>query len=151
MAKKAAALAYYNQLYSAYDARIHAMGPMELAAEPMMGAGLRANIAAAKAAYDALPAFAAGGDHFGGLRIVGETGPELEATGPSRITNTNSLMDALRNPQQNSEAILNELRRVNSELNAVRIELADIRRTNYEMNRTADKWDIDGLPDVRTL
>lgn len=31
------------------------------------------------------PAFAMGGMHTGGLRIVGENGPELEATGPSRI------------------------------------------------------------------
>jgi phage-related minor tail protein len=31
--------------------------------------------------------FAKGGDHRGGLRIVGEEGPELEATGPSRIFN----------------------------------------------------------------
>ncbi|MDD9726146.1 phage tail tape measure protein [Roseovarius sp. SK2] len=31
------------------------------------------------------PAFAMGGMHAGGLRIVGENGPELEATGPSRI------------------------------------------------------------------
>lgn len=29
--------------------------------------------------------YAAGGDHPGGLRIVGERGPELEATGPARI------------------------------------------------------------------
>ncbi|MAD43590.1 MAG: hypothetical protein CMH98_01175 [Oceanospirillaceae bacterium] len=34
-----------------------------------------------------LPAFATGGDHLGGWRIVGERGPELEATGPSRIFN----------------------------------------------------------------
>lgn len=33
------------------------------------------------------PGFAAGGDHVGGLRIVGENGPELEATGPARIFN----------------------------------------------------------------
>ena len=32
-----------------------------------------------------IPGFAAGGDHLGGLRIVGERGPELEFTGPSRI------------------------------------------------------------------
>src|SRR3546814_14587153 len=32
-----------------------------------------------------LPFFAKGGDHGGGFRIVGEKGPELEATGPSRI------------------------------------------------------------------
>lgn len=33
------------------------------------------------------PRFAAGGDHAGGWRIVGERGPELEATGPARIFN----------------------------------------------------------------
>lgn len=31
------------------------------------------------------PNFAAGGWHAGGLRLVGEQGPELEATGPSRL------------------------------------------------------------------
>lgn len=32
-----------------------------------------------------IPGFAAGGRHVGGLRIVGENGPELEYTGPSTI------------------------------------------------------------------
>ncbi|CUH68697.1 Phage-related protein [Thalassovita gelatinovora] len=32
-----------------------------------------------------IPGFATGGFHMGGLRVVGEHGPELEATGPSRI------------------------------------------------------------------
>jgi hypothetical protein len=32
-----------------------------------------------------IPGFAAGGTHRGGLRIVGENGPELEYTGPSTI------------------------------------------------------------------
>ena len=32
-----------------------------------------------------IPGFAAGGNHQGGLRIVGEDGPELEFTGPSTI------------------------------------------------------------------
>lgn len=31
------------------------------------------------------PTFATGGTHTGGFRIVGENGPELEATGPARI------------------------------------------------------------------
>lgn len=34
---------------------------------------------------DIPPMFASGGMHGGGLRIVGERGPELEATGPARI------------------------------------------------------------------
>ena len=40
--------------------------------------------------------FATGGDHSGGLRIVGENGPELEATGASRIFNAQQTKDILR-------------------------------------------------------
>lgn len=36
---------------------------------------------------DPLKAYASGGDHPGGWRIVGEQGPELEATGPARYFN----------------------------------------------------------------
>ncbi|GAB3358065.1 hypothetical protein GCM10027395_00500 [Giesbergeria sinuosa] len=36
------------------------------------------------AASNGLPAFVAGGHHVGGLRLVGERGPEIEATGPAR-------------------------------------------------------------------
>lgn len=42
-----------------------------------------------------LPAFADGGLHTGGLRIVGERGWELEATGPSRIWNQQQLAQAI--------------------------------------------------------
>ncbi|SCX94293.1 tape measure domain-containing protein [Nitrosospira sp. Nl5] len=41
------------------------------------------------------PKFASGGDFMGGLRLVGEQGPELEATGPSRIFNANQTKDIL--------------------------------------------------------
>lgn len=43
-----------------------------------------------------IPGFATGGDHAGGLRIVGETGMELEATGRSRIFNAEQTKDILR-------------------------------------------------------
>lgn len=36
-----------------------------------------------------VPGFATGGMHSGGWRVVGENGPELEYTGPSRIFNAN--------------------------------------------------------------
>ncbi len=41
------------------------------------------------------PAFASGGVHSGGMRIVGENGPELEVTGPSRIFDNASTMELL--------------------------------------------------------
>ncbi|MBY0243134.1 MAG: hypothetical protein K2X55_27890 [Burkholderiaceae bacterium] len=41
-------------------------------------------------------AFALGGDHAGGVRLVGEEGPELEVTGPSRIVSARQTRDILR-------------------------------------------------------
>ena len=41
----------------------------------------------------ALPGYATGGIHSGGLRVVGESGPEIEVTGPSRIYNQDQLID----------------------------------------------------------
>ena len=56
-------------------------------------AGLASAIASA--AGVSVPQFAEGGFHAGGLRIVGEREPELEATGPSRIWNQSQLAGAL--------------------------------------------------------
>ncbi len=44
---------------------------------------------------EAIDGFAHGGVHGGGLRIVGERGPELEATGPSRIFSAAQTRDIL--------------------------------------------------------
>lgn len=43
-----------------------------------------------------LPAFASGGMHAGGLRLVGERGWEVEATGPARYWNQQQLGQAMR-------------------------------------------------------
>ena len=42
-----------------------------------------------------VPGFAGGGDHSGGLRVVGENGWELEATGASKIWNQTQLAEAM--------------------------------------------------------
>lgn len=42
-----------------------------------------------------IPRFAAGGLHAGGLRLVGELGPELEVTGPARIHNARQTQQLL--------------------------------------------------------
>jgi len=44
-----------------------------------------------------IPGFASGGMHRGGLRIVGERGPELESTGPGHITSNNDLKNIVNN------------------------------------------------------
>jgi phage-related minor tail protein len=69
-----------------------------------------------------IPGFASGGMHTGGARIVGENGPELEVTGPSRIYNasqTASMFD-------NSELIV-ELQALREEVVMLRSEVrADV-------------------------
>ncbi|WP_070085614.1 phage tail tape measure protein [Pseudomonas sp. NBRC 111120] len=42
-----------------------------------------------------VPGFASGGDFGGGIRLVGERGPELEVTGPSRIFSANKTAEML--------------------------------------------------------
>lgn len=66
-----------------------------------------------------IPGFATGGDHLGGLRVVGEDGPEIEATGPSRIFNASQTRSMLGG--DNSDVVA-ELRAMRSELVAVKAE-----------------------------
>jgi hypothetical protein len=95
------------------------------------------------------PAFAMGGSHSGGLRMVGEQGPELEVTGPSRIYSNRQTAQMFRDPELKEE--LRELRR---EVAGLRRESAELMVSNnkyvkrsYEVYR---KWDIDGTPAERT-
>ncbi|MBY0556696.1 MAG: hypothetical protein K2P77_05790 [Burkholderiaceae bacterium] len=48
-------------------------------------------------------AFALGGDHAGGVRLVGEEGPELEVTGPSRIVSARQTRDILRGASESPD------------------------------------------------
>ena len=70
-----------------------------------------------------IPAFASGGYHAGGLRIVGEDGPELEATGPARIFSNGQLRDALQGGN-----LGDELRALRNEVAALRTENATLQR-----------------------
>ena len=103
-----------------------------------------------------IPGYAAGGDHTGGWRIVGENGPELEATGPARIFNagqTRDLMARLGSPADNSAALTAEVR-------ALRQEVAALRESNSRENLAIakqarngtdllDRWEAIGLPKER--
>jgi len=82
-----------------------------------------------------IPGFAAGGDFAGGWRIVGERGPELEATGAARIfnaTQTNDMMRRLASPAQGNEVLVAEVR-------ALRAEVALLRTTNSQENYSIAK------------
>jgi hypothetical protein len=64
-----------------------------------------------------VPAFADGGLFGGGYRVVGEHGPEIEATGASRIYS----FDQFRNLMQGGDMAA-ELRALRDELRALRAE-----------------------------
>lgn len=72
-----------------------------------------------------VPGFAAGGMHMGGLRIVGEEGPELEATGPSRIYSAQDTARMLGGDTERLEALVASLTE----------EVAGLRKEQREANR----------------
>jgi hypothetical protein len=113
------------------------------------------NLNAARNEYDLLlqqyedlfgerpPGYASGGDFSGGLRIVGENGPELEYTGPSHIVNA-SKTEAFLN---NNVVLIEELRALRSELKAGLYQTAkNTGQTARVLDRTLTKWDEIGLP-----
>ncbi|MBD8724656.1 DUF4214 domain-containing protein [Oxalobacteraceae sp. CFBP 13708] len=72
-----------------------------------------------------VPGYATGGDHAGGWRIVGENGPELEATGAARIFNTSQTQDMMRRvagPSENNEGLSAAVDRLRREVEALRKE-----------------------------
>jgi len=56
-----------------------------------------------------IPRFARGGQHAGGLRLVGEDGPELEVTGPARIYNAGQTQQLLAGLQGGASADVTRL------------------------------------------
>lgn len=131
----------------------------QLYAQDRAVAAASARLAAARAAVAALgavPAFAAGGLHAGGLRLVGEDGPELEATGPARIYSapqTRALL-ADRGGEAGDSALAAAMREMARELAALRAEnralLMRLAKDQRDQARIARDWDQNGLPQERT-
>lgn len=69
-----------------------------------------------------IPGFASGGNFGGGLRLVGERGPELEVTGPSRIYSANQTAAMLSGGQGESTAT--EVRELRAELKSALFAIA---------------------------
>ncbi|NCD13684.1 MAG: hypothetical protein EOL92_00440 [Bacteroidia bacterium] len=92
-----------------------------------------------------VPGFADGGYFSGGLRLVGENGPELEATGPSRIWNAQDTSSILGGW---SKETAEEVRQLRVELRA---QSAAMVRTQQKMNKILERWNIAGMPETRVV
>ena len=95
--------------------------------------GLRAVIAAITG--NTIPAFAAGGYHRGGVRLVGENGPELEVTGPSRIFNAGQTSSIMGNTAR-LEALVE---RQGKQLENMSYELRAIASNTGKTTKTLDR------------
>lgn len=108
------------------------------------------NLAAAQAAMAAfnaaqpvtVPAFASGGVHYGGLRIVGENGPEMEYTPPANITSNNDLKEMLDNTD-----VVRILKEVKESIDRGNFAVA---KNTGEAAKVLKKFDYDGMPEQRT-
>ncbi|WP_153117366.1 tape measure protein [Rhodocyclus tenuis] len=91
-----------------------------------------------------LPAFASGGDFTGGIRLVGEYGPELEVTGPSRIYSASQTRDLLTGLDTGTVAA--EIRQLREENAAQARSLA---AQQVRVARLLEGWERNGLPSTR--
>ena len=105
--------------------------------------GLRAIVATLRG--ESAPRFALGGQHAGGIRLVGENGPELEVTGPARYWSyeqTRRLMGGA----SSDEATANEVRALREEQRAQAGAMVALQQRFIKL---LERWDVQGLPEER--
>jgi len=138
--------AEYQQAFADVAAMIDAAtlgvgGQLDIQVQQLRQAELQTAIlgrmlAQANAAARGLPFFAHGGDHSGGMAIVGERGPELINTGRARIF---SAADSAAAFAGNSGATVEELRRVIARLETlVRVTAAGAQETVKAVARVSN-------------
>jgi hypothetical protein len=91
------------------------------------------------------PGYASGGDFSGGLRLVGEQGPELEMTGPSHIVNA-SKTEAF---MSSNADLLAEIKKLNAKIDRLEAISYQTTKNTQKTAKTLEKFDYDGLPDTR--
>jgi hypothetical protein len=98
--------------------------------------GWPSSTAASWAAQNGLPAFESGGLHAGGLRLVGERGPELEVTGPARYWSADQTRQMMAG--QDNTALLSELRALRAEVANLRAETRSTATSSAKTARILD-------------
>lgn len=93
--------------------------------------------------------YAKGGVHPGGLRLVGELGPELEVTGPSRIVNASKTQDILRGMSSGPDisGLMHSLIRESQELRRMyESAMRSMIQMQQRMTRVLERWEGDDYP-----
>ena len=88
--------------------------------------------------------FAAGGLHGGGVRMVGENGPEIEVTGPARYYSAGQTAAMLGG----GAAVANEVRQLREENQAQARAMVQLQA---RVTRLLERWDGDGMPETRSV
>jgi hypothetical protein len=87
--------------------------------------------------------FANGGFHTGGWRIVGEEGPELEYTPPSRIYSNSDSSDMF-----DMSELVAEVKQLREDMRSANYAIA---KNTQKTAKTLEKFDYDGLPEQRVV
>lgn len=85
--------------------------------------------------------FAAGGMHQGGMRMVGERGPELEVTGPARYLSNSNLSTIMNGDKEEIRALREDNR----------VQMRSMISLQNRMTKLLERWDGDGLPEERVV
>lgn len=97
-----------------------------------------------------MPAFAGGGLHSGGIRLVGERGPEIEVTGPARYWSSAQTQAMLSGAGGNDE-LLSEVRALRAEVSGLRAAAQRTAQNTDPLPSMADQIDtVAGSGVVRT-
>jgi hypothetical protein len=92
--------------------------------------------------------FARGGLFGGGMRMVGEIGPELEVTGPARYMSHSSTQAMLGNAIMQSTSVAEEMKGLREDNRAQSRAIVSLQA---RMTRLLERWDGDGLPEERVV
>lgn len=91
-----------------------------------------------------MPRFAAGGLHSGGLRLVGERGPELEVTGPARYWSHEQTRSMFRGGGGDQTALLEELQALRAEIRELRAAAASGAKAAQDTHNLLDRVSAGG-------
>lgn len=91
------------------------------------------------------PAFANGGGHSGGGRVVGEFGAEFEVTGSARYFNAQQTQELVRQSIRRGDADMKQLSEdINSGMHSVGSKIDDL-------VQVVENWNRNGMPETREI